>query len=110
MLKRNIELAKTNLEHVGKFVESHPCDWARPMVFIRVNKMGEPVDDVALCQRLLERTGVMFVPCSACFGERQEFQGYARVGFVCETDVLVKGLEALRAFMEDGYEDMPICK
>lgn len=116
LLKRNIELAKTNLGHVEKFVESHrwACDWARPRAgttaFIRFNKMGKRVDDVAFCQMLLERTGVMFVPGSACFGEGQEFRGYVRMGFVCETEVLVKGLGALRSFMENGYEDVPVIK
>ena len=116
LLKRNISLAKTNLGHLEKFVDSHrwACDWVKPRAgttaFIRFNKMGKPVNDVAFCQILLERTGVMFVPGSECFGGGEEFHGYVRVGFVPETEVLVKGLEALGEFMEDEYEDVPVIK
>jgi aspartate/methionine/tyrosine aminotransferase len=30
--------------------------------------MGKPIDDVAFCEMLQERTGVMLVPGSLCFG------------------------------------------
>lgn len=116
LLKQNLELAKTNLGHVEDFVESYrwACNWTRPRAgttaFVRFTKLGKPVDDVALCQALLERTGVMFVPGSACFGGGQDFQGYVRLGYVCETDVLVQGLDALREFMENEYENVPVIK
>jgi hypothetical protein len=32
--------------------------------FVRFNKMGKPIDDVAFCEMLQERTGVMLVPGS----------------------------------------------
>lgn len=114
LLKRNIELAKTNLAVLEKFTESHRwgCEWVKPRAgttaFVRFSKMGKPVDDVVFCQRLLEKTGVLFVPGSLCFGE--EYVGYVRVGFVPETEVLQKGLEALGAFMDDGYEELPVVK
>jgi aspartate/methionine/tyrosine aminotransferase len=72
--------------------------------------MGKPVNDVVFCEMLQERKGVMFVPGSLCFGEGEEFQGYVRVGYACETEVLEKGLEALREFMEDDYEEVPVLK
>ncbi|OJJ46898.1 hypothetical protein ASPZODRAFT_151500 [Penicilliopsis zonata CBS 506.65] len=114
LLKRNIELAKKNLAILESFIEAHrwACSWTRPRAgttaFVRFTKMGKPVDDVAFCQMLLERAGVMFVPGSSCFGGGQEFKGYVRVGFVQETEVLEKGLDALRSFMEDSYEDVPV--
>lgn len=116
LLKRNIELAKKNIDILEKFIESHrwACDWVKPragtVAFVRFNKLGKPVDDVAFCDMLQERTGVMFVPGSLCFGEGTDFKGYVRIGFVQETDVLEKGLEALRSFMEEGYEDVPAAK
>jgi aspartate/methionine/tyrosine aminotransferase len=72
--------------------------------------MGKPVNDVVFCEMLQERKGVMFVPGSLCFGGGEEFQGYVRVGYACETEVLEKGLEALREFMEDDYEEVPVLK
>ncbi|KAJ5202074.1 uncharacterized protein N7498_006737 [Penicillium cinerascens] len=116
LLKRNLELARTNLAILEKFIESHrwACEWVKPRAgttaFVRFMKMGKPINDVTFCEMLLERTGVMFVPGSLCFGGGEEFQGYVRIGFVCETEVLEKGLEALRTFMEDDYEEVPALK
>ncbi|RMJ22025.1 Aminotransferase [Aspergillus sp. HF37] len=114
LLKRNVELARTNVAILEKFIDSHrgTCDWAKPLAgttaFVRFSKMGKPVDDTAFCEMLLEKTGVMFVPGSACFGRDGDFRGYVRIGFVNETDVLEKGLEALGSFMENGYEEVPV--
>lgn len=114
LLKRNMELAKTNVAILERFIDFHrrTCDWAKPLAgttaFVRFSKMGKPVDDTAFCEMLLEKTGVMFVPGSACFGRDGDFRGYVRIGFVNETDVLKKGLEALGSFMENGYEEVPV--
>lgn len=116
LLKRNIELARTNLAMLEKFVDAHrwACEWVKPRAgttaFIKFTKMGKPVNDVAFCEMLLERTGTMFVPGSLCFGGGEDFQGYVRIGYVSETEVLEKGLEALRAFMDDDYEEVPALK
>ncbi|KAE8150531.1 hypothetical protein BDV25DRAFT_129508 [Aspergillus avenaceus] len=114
LLQRNIQLARTNLAILEKFIESYrwACEWVKPRAgttaFVRFNKMGKPVNDVAFCTMLLEQTGVMFVPGSVCFGEGGDFQGYVRIGFVQETSVLEEGLKALQSFMEEGYEDVPV--
>ncbi|KAJ5156392.1 hypothetical protein N7492_009195 [Penicillium capsulatum] len=116
LLKRNIDLGRKNLEILEKFIEAHrwACDWTKPRAgttaFIRFNKMGKPVDDVAFCERLLEQTGVMLVPGSRCFGGDEDFHGYVRIGYASETEVLEQGLEALRGFMDDGYEELPVVK
>jgi bifunctional pyridoxal-dependent enzyme with beta-cystathionase and maltose regulon repressor activities len=41
----------------------------------------------------------MFVPASKCFGE--EFRGYVRMGFVCDTAVLREGLERLGTYVKE---------
>ena len=116
LLKRNLELARTNLAILEKFIDSHrwACEWVKPKAgttaFVRFTKMGKPINDVVFCETLQEKSGVMFVPGSRCFGGGEEFQGYVRIGYVCETEVLEKGLEALRTFMEDEYEDVPSLK
>ncbi|KAL4804815.1 hypothetical protein BDV18DRAFT_153152 [Aspergillus unguis] len=114
LLKRNLELARTNIAILEKFIESHrwACDWVKPRAgttaFVRFNKMGKPVNDVAFCEMVLKNTGVMFVPGCLCFGEGEDFHGYVRIGYVCETQVLEDGLAALKEFLEDGYEDVPV--
>lgn len=72
--------------------------------------MGKPVDDIVFCEMLQERTGVMFVPGSLCFGGGEDFRGYVRIGYVNETEILEQGLNALRDFMEDSYENVPVVK
>src|SRR5690606_3167627 len=55
LLSRNINLAKTNVALVEKFVSDHSsvCSWVKPLAgttaFIQFRKNGEPVDDVAFC-------------------------------------------------------------
>lgn len=114
LLKRNIELAQTNIRILEHFIESHRsvCEWVKPLAgttaFVRFSRNGKPVDDVAFCEMLLDKTGVMFVPGSSCFGRDGDFKGYVRVGFVNETEVLEKGLEGLKSFIENGYENVPV--
>ena len=114
LLGRNIELAKTNLEILNSFIEQHrwACGWTKPIAgstaFVKFSKAGRKVDDVSLCRVLQEQTGVMFCPGSECFGRGKDFRGYVRIGFVCETMVLSKGLEQLRMFMKESYRDLPV--
>lgn len=113
VLRRNMEMARRNLAILEAFVTEHrdSCDWFRPRAsttaFIRFSRQGgRPVDDVALCKSVLDTKGVLFVPGSLSFGD--EFKGFVRVGYVCETEVLRVALEELRAFMRDGFSDVPL--
>lgn len=116
LLARNIQLAKKNLAMLEKFIEQHrwACEWVKPVAgttaFVKFSKMGKPVDDVQFCEMVQQKTGVFFAPGCHCFGGGEEFKGHVRIGFVCETLVLVHGLEALRGFMEDEYENVPLAK
>ncbi|KAI9826736.1 MAG: hypothetical protein M1819_007281 [Sarea resinae] len=111
LLQRNLKLAKTNLEIVRQFMNCHVdiTDWVRPTAgttaFVRFKRGGRPVDDVEFCKQLQEKTGVMFCPGSKCFGE--EFSGYIRIGYACETAVLEAGLEKLTTFLENEYDHIP---
>ncbi|PYH41581.1 putative aminotransferase [Aspergillus saccharolyticus JOP 1030-1] len=115
LLARNLKLARTNLDVLGAFLEelSWAVQWVRPQAgttaFVRfVNREGRPVDDVLLCQRLMEKTGVMLVPGGRCFGDSVDFKGFVRVGYVPEREVLDRGLEAFRGFMREEYELLPV--
>ena len=113
LLSRNIQLARRNLEILESFVESHKwaCEWVKPVAgttaFIKFCHMGSPVDDVAFCESLMKDTSVMLVPGSRCFGDGQDFKGFIRFGFCCETDALEEGLEKMRLFMKKGYRTVP---
>lgn len=113
LLGRNIQLAKKNLELLSNFIDEHnwACSWVKPLAgttcLVRFHKMGKPVDDAIFCKTLQEKTGVMFVPGSKCFGGGTDFRGHVRIGFVSEHEVLKDGLDALRKFMEDDFADLP---
>lgn len=118
LLHRNIQLARGNLEILEQFVESHrwACEWIKPCAgttaFVRFfSKEGrQPVDDVAFCKLLQEKVGVLVVPGSQCFGRDGDFKGYVRIGYVCETEVLEKGLEKVGEFMKSRYGDVPLAQ
>ncbi|KAL7945066.1 pyridoxal phosphate-dependent transferase [Trichoderma barbatum] len=106
LLKRNIQLAKRNADMVKAFVEAHSslCSWVAPSAgttaFIRFQVGGKPVDDMAFCRDVLDKTKVFFVPGSHCFGRGQDFAGYVRVGFVGSTAVLAEALQKLGDYLK----------
>ena len=114
LLARNIQLAKTNLEVLERFVikNDEVVEWVKPLAgttaFLRFHREGKAVDDVDLCKRLMERTGVLFVPGSMCFGE--EHKGYVRVGFVCRTEVVKEGLDKVTQFLRKEFDDVKLAE
>lgn len=105
LIKRNLELARTNLTLLVEFVNGHKgvCSWVKPTAgttaFIQFTDGGKPVDDVAFCLDVLDKTKVMFLPGSKCFGHDQDFKGYVRIGYVSETGVLVEALKKLGEYV-----------
>ena len=105
LLARNINLAKTNIALLEEFIHSHSsiCSWVKPTggttAFVKFKKDGQPVEDVQFCIDVIQKTKVMFLPGSKCFG--QEFKGFVRIGYVCETEVLQKALKELGAFLAE---------
>lgn len=114
LLARNIGLAKTNLPILEKFIDKNDdaVEWVKPLAgttaFIRIHCDGKPVDDVDFCEKLLEKTGVLFVPGAECFGK--EFKGYIRVGWVCQTEVLKEGLDKVTSFVRRNLEDVKLAE
>ncbi|KAI1432744.1 PLP-dependent transferase [Xylaria sp. CBS 124048] len=103
---RNARLARGNLELLTEFVEEYSaiCSWVAPTAgttaflrFVNNGNRGQPVDDEEFCKDVLEKTGVLMVPGSKCFGER--FRGYVRVGYVCERELLREALRRLGDFL-----------
>ena len=104
-MARNIKLAKTNVELLEAFVDEHSefCSWVKPTggttAFIRFEKDGQAVDDEHFCLDVIDKTKVMFLPGSKCFGK--EFRGFVRIGFVCETVILKEALEKLGKYVTE---------
>ncbi|KAF2007262.1 PLP-dependent transferase [Amniculicola lignicola CBS 123094] len=114
LLSRNISLAKTNMEVLEKFMikNEDECEWVKPLAgttaFVRIHREGKPVDSVDFCAKLLESTGVLFVPGSHSFGK--EFKGFVRIGFVCHTEVLKDGLEKVTKFLRKELDDVKLAE
>lgn len=112
LLGRNVQLAKTNLALLERFVIKHDeyCSWTKPVAgttaFIKFERDGKPVDATALCKAVQEKTGVMLLPGDVGFGE--EFKGYVRFGYVNRTEIIAEGLEELRKFMRKEFDDIPL--
>ena len=114
LLARNIQLAKTNLALVERFVlkNDDECEWVKPAAgttaFIKIHRDGKPVDSVDFCKKLLEKTGVLFVPGSQSFGE--EWKGYVRVGFVNQTEIVKDGLDEAARFVRKNLDDVDLAE
>ncbi|KAK4152532.1 hypothetical protein C8A00DRAFT_16158 [Chaetomidium leptoderma] len=111
LLGRNTALAQTNLALLSAFVEKHAsvCSWVRPTagttVLLQFKKDGVvPVDDSSFVLDVLSKTKVLFMPASPCFGRGRDFEGFVRLGYVCETEVLVEALERLGRYLEEHLE------
>lgn len=108
LLRRNVELARTNLALLEKFVQDHAdvCSWVKPTAgttaFVRFShKSGKPVDDETFCKDVLDKTKVMFLPGTRCFGHGHDFHGLVRIGYVNSTDVVARALEGLHAYVSE---------
>ncbi|KAF1354451.1 PLP-dependent transferase [Lizonia empirigonia] len=114
LLARNIQLAKTNLALLEKFMikNEDECEWVKPVAgttaFIKFHREGKPIDSVDFCKKLLEKTGVLLVPGTQSFGE--EFKGYVRVGFVNQTEIVQKGLEEASKFIRKNLDDVALAE
>jgi aspartate/methionine/tyrosine aminotransferase len=114
LLGRNVALAKANLELLERWVVKHDefCEWVRPVAgttaFVKFSREGRRVDAKALCEAVLEKTGVMLLPGDVGFGE--EFTGYVRFGYVNRPEIVKEGLEELRKFMRRDFDDVPLCE
>jgi aspartate/methionine/tyrosine aminotransferase len=109
LLSRNLQLAKKNLDLLDDFIRLHDdiCTYVKPKAgttaFVKICKNDEPVDDAAFCEEFQEATGVMFCPGRTCFGDGVDFKGYVRIGYVCETEVLVEGLKKLKQYFRKHF-------
>ncbi|EGX91864.1 aminotransferase, putative [Cordyceps militaris CM01] len=109
LLRRNIDLARRNRRLVEAFVARHAdrCRWVRPgggtMAFMQFRgaTSGRPVDDEAFCADLIDRCKVLLVPGSHSFGCGEDFAGYVRLAYVCDTAVVQEALARLSKYLEE---------
>lgn len=111
LLARNIQLAKTNLALLEKFMikNEDETEWVKPLAgttaFIKFHRDGKPVDADDFCKKLLEKTGVLFAP-GTCFGA--EWKGYVRIGFANQTEIVKQGLEETTKFVRKFLDEVEL--
>jgi len=76
--------------------------------FIKFHREGKAVDAVDFCKKLLEKTGVLFVPGSLAFGG--EWKGYVRIGFVNQTATVKAALDEVTKFVRKNLEDVVLAE
>ncbi|RMZ80604.1 hypothetical protein DV738_g2549, partial [Chaetothyriales sp. CBS 135597] len=107
ILAKSIRLCAANVDQWQNFIDQHnwACQWVRPTAgttaMVRFHKMGKPVDDEKLCVQLESKASVSLIPACVCFGQRQDFKGYVRIGLGIDPDKVKAGLAALSRFLED---------
>ncbi|RMD41885.1 hypothetical protein DV735_g3246, partial [Chaetothyriales sp. CBS 134920] len=116
ILAKNIRCCAANVDQWQNFIDQHnwACQWVRPTAgttaMVRFHKMGKPVDDEKLCVQLEEKASITLLPACVCFGQRQDFKGYVRIGLGIDTDKVKAGLAALSQFLEDGLAQVNLKK
>jgi aspartate/methionine/tyrosine aminotransferase len=97
ILKRNLEIIRTNYRILSEWVEDEPLiEWVPPragtLAFLQYKL---DISSEELCKRLLEEESVLLVPGS-CF----DMEGFLRIGFGNNTDVLNEGLSRFKEFLD----------
>jgi aspartate/methionine/tyrosine aminotransferase len=98
ILERNHGILRTNLALLDAWIAKEPLvSWVKPKsgttALLRVD-VDMPSRD--FCVALIEKTGVMFTPGSAL-----DVEGYVRIGYANNRDVLVAGLAKVSEFLRD---------
>lgn len=96
ILQRNREIVKRNLKIYTDWVTQEPrASLIVPHgISVSCLKLELPVDDETFCRQLLAETGVLLVP-----GSRFDLPGHVRLGYCTQTEILVRGLTKLKAFL-----------
>ena len=98
ILERNRAIIRENLEILDKWVQSEPrASYVKPKAgttaFVKIDTK---LTSHEFCERLVKEKGVMFTPGSALHTE-----GYVRIGYANNKDVLQKGLALTSEFLKE---------
>jgi aspartate/methionine/tyrosine aminotransferase len=99
ILERNRGILRTNLAFLDAWITEEPrLSYVKPKsgttAWVRVKTEMKSWD---FCVAVVENTGVMFVPGSA-----MDSEGYVRIGYANNHDVLVEGLPKVSNFLRAG--------
>jgi len=96
VLQRSHQITRGNLNILESWVDQQPkISWIKPKSgTTALLKFDLPMTSRDFCIALLQQTGVMFTP-----GSVLEMEGYVRIGYANNPDILRTGLERVATFM-----------
>jgi aspartate/methionine/tyrosine aminotransferase len=97
ILERSRNITRTNLAILSDWVDHEPLiSWVKPKSgTTALLKYDLDIPSRDFCIALLQDTGVMFTP-----GSVMEMEGYLRIGYANNTDILKQGLPRVSAFLK----------
>ncbi|MDP2520109.1 aminotransferase [Shimia thalassica] len=100
LLARSQRITRGNLALLEAWIETEPrVSWIKPRSgTTAMLKLDVPVTARAFCVGLLEETGVMLTP-----GDVFDMEGYVRIGYANNPEILKAGLEKMSGYLADQY-------
>ena len=97
VLARSQAITRENLAILSGWVDSESrVDWVKPRAgTTAMLKLDIPMSSREFCIDLLEKTGVMLTP-----GDAFEMEGYVRIGYANEREILEAGLSEMSAYLK----------
>ena len=98
ILARSRDMTRRNLAVLADWVENEPrIDWVKPASgTTALLRYDADLSSRDFCVQLLEATGVMLTPGSAL-----DIEGWVRMGYANDTNILRAGLERLSGFLAE---------
>lgn len=96
ILTRNRKIIKDNLAILDEWVANEPAiTYVKPRAgTTAMLRYDLPISSVDFCEGLLKETGAFLTP-GICF----DMEGYLRIGYACETEMLREGLQKLSEYI-----------
>ena len=100
LLARSQRITRGNLALLEAWIETESrVSWVKPRSgTTAMLKLDVPVTARAFCVGLLEETGVMLTP-----GDVFDMEGYVRIGYANNPEILKAGLEKMSGYLADQY-------
>jgi aspartate/methionine/tyrosine aminotransferase len=97
LLSRSRDITRTNLAALDEWIANEPAiTYVKPMSgTTALLKFDLDMTSREFCLKLLEKTGVLFTPGSAL-----DMEGYVRIGYANNPDVLQQGLTLVSGFLQ----------
>jgi aspartate/methionine/tyrosine aminotransferase len=97
VLARSQAITRENLAILDSWIKNEPrVDWVKPRAgTTAMLKLDVPMSSREFCIDLLEKTGVMLTP-----GDAFDMEGYVRIGYANEREVLEAGLSEMSAYLK----------